>query len=74
LPRNTAKPLARGPAPRQHILTAAIHPATATATDHVHRHNVTHIAKSNFAVYPRIHAAIDTVRQFERSRIDLDQE
>jgi hypothetical protein len=60
LPPNTGKLLTRGPAPRQHILAAAIRPATASATDRVHRHNVRHTTKSNFAGFTRIHAAIDT--------------
>ena len=48
-----------GPAPSQIPLVAAIHPRTTSATERVHRHRARHTAKSDFAGFTRIHAAID---------------
>ncbi len=60
LPPNTDKPLTRGPVPRQPSSQPLSAQASPQQRSRVHRYNVTHTTKSNFAGLLRIHAAIDT--------------
>jgi hypothetical protein len=59
LPPNTGKPLTRGPAPRQHSSQPLSAQASPQQRSRLHRYNVRHTTKSNFAGLLRIHAAID---------------
>ena len=62
LPPNTGKPLTRGPAPRQHSSQPLSAQASPQQRSRLHRYNVRHTTKSNFAGLLRIHAAIDSDR------------
>ena len=66
LPPNTDKPLTRGPVPRQPSSQPLSAQASPQQRSRVHRYNVTHTTKSNFAGLLRIHAAID--RRLGRER------
>ena len=71
LPPNTDKPLTRGPVPRQPSSQPLSAQASPQQRSRVHRYNVTHTTKSNFAGLLRIHAAIDT--SGERRIVDLNE-